>query len=267
MSNRIRNCFKRLKRDGKKAFVVYICAGDPNLDKTVELVLALEKAGVDIIELGIPYSDPMADGPANQAAAERALASGATVAGVLDAVRKIREHSKIPILFFTYLNPIMAYGYEQFAQDSVAAGADGLLPLDLPPEEDPDLLKALRKAGLATVCLSAPNTNAKRKAYLAKHSRGFLYYVCRLGVTGERSELPADLAEQVAALQQENNVPVCIGFGISTPEQAASAAAFGDGVIVGSHLVRLIEQHGQDENLVEILSDRAALLAAAVHGA
>ena len=266
MKNRIRSCFQKLQKKNKKAFVVYLCAGDPNLDKTVALVLELEKAGVDIIELGIPYSDPMADGPANQAAAERALAAGTTVSGVLDAVRKIREHSQIPILFFTYLNPIMAYGYDRFAADAVAAGADGVLPLDLPPEEDKALLTALRKAGLATVCLSAPNTNAERRAYLAKHSRGFLYYVCRLGVTGERNELPNDLADKVKALKSANDIPVCIGFGISTPEQAAAAAQFGDGVIIGSHLVRMVETHGADEDLVERLGARARLLAEAVHG-
>ena len=143
----------------------------------------------------------------------------------------------------------------------------GVLLLDLPPEEDKKLFQSLRKGGLATVCLSAPNTLAERKQYLAKHSRGFLYYVCRLGVTGERNSLPEDLSQQVADLKQANDVPVCIGFGISTPEQAAQAAVYGDGVIVGSHLVNLIDQHGQDADLVSIIADRAQLLATAVHEA
>ncbi len=267
MSNRILSRFKTLRQDGKKAFVVYLCAGDPHLDATVDLVLSLDQAGVDIIELGIPYSDPMADGPANQAASERALASGTTVIGVLDAVRRIRKKSKIPILFFTYLNPILSYGYEKFAIDAREAGVDGILLLDLPPEEDRALLQTLRKHRLATVCLSAPNTSDERKKMLAKQSRGFLYYVCRLGVTGERTALPVDLAEQVAELKSVNDIPVCIGFGISTPEQAAEAAGFGDGVIVGSHLVRLIEKHQDDPDLVKIVSERAQCLANAVHGA
>lgn len=264
-ANRINRCFTALRAEGRKAFIAYICAGDPDLDATVELVVAMAARGVDIIELGIPYSDPMADGPANQAACERALASGTTVRGVLDAVRRIRTRTQVPLLFFTYLNPVLAYGVQRFATDAVAAGVDGLLPLDLPPEEGPELLAIMRAAGLATVCLSAPTTPLKRKKMLMRASRGFLYYVCRLGVTGERAELPADLALQVAALKRTADAPVCIGFGISSPEQAALAASHGDGVIVGSHLVRLIEKHGQDADLVAKVAARAGELAAAVH--
>jgi tryptophan synthase alpha chain len=269
-ANRIATCFTDLARARRKAFIAYLCAGDPNLDATVELVVAMAnrtdpRERVDIIELGIPYSDPMADGPANQAACERALQAGTTVAGVLKAVARIRERTQVPLLFFTYLNPILAYGIDRFARDAVAAGIDGLLPLDLPPEEDAQFLSTLRAVGLATVCLSAPTTPAKRKLMLMKASAGFLYYVCRLGVTGERAELPKDLAAQVAALKRVAATPVCIGFGISTPEQAAAAAGYGDGVIVGSHLVRLIEKHGADARLVELVADRAGVLAAAVH--
>lgn len=267
MSRRLKQRFTTLRKKGKKAFIVYLCAGDPDIDTTVELVLALDKAGVDIVELGIPYSDPMADGKANQAAAERALAAGTTVADVLDGVRRIREQSRIPILFFTYLNPIMAYGYERFAADAVAAGADGLLPLDLPPEEDRQLLQSLRRAGLDTVCLSAPNTGTERKQYLAKQARGFLYYVCRLGVTGEQQTLPEDLARQVEQLKSVHDIPVCIGFGISSPAQAGQAAACADGVIVGSHLVNMIADLQGADDLVERVAARAAELAAAVHEA
>jgi tryptophan synthase alpha chain len=263
--NRIASAFTRLRSEGRKAFIAYICAGDPNLDATVELVPAMAEAGVDIIELGIPYSDPMADGPANQAACERALEAGATVRGVLDAVRRIRSRSQVPLLFFTYVNPVLAYGLERFAADAAAAGVDGILPLDLPPEEGAEFLAAMRAAGIANVCLAAPTTPTARKQMLARASRGFLYYVCRLGVTGERAELPADLGRQVAALKRVSPAPVCIGFGISTPEQAAAAAAHGDGVIVGSHLVRLIEKHGSDRDLVGIVARRAGELAAAVH--
>lgn len=263
--NRITRRFADLRAAGKKAFVAYICAGDPHLDATVDLVVAMAEQGVDIIELGIPYSDPMADGPANQAACERALASGTTVRGVLEAVRRIRARTQVPLLFFTYLSPVLAYGAEQFAADAVAAGVDGLLPLDLPPEEGPEFLATMRAAGLATVCLSAPTTPLKRKKMLMRESRGFLYYVCRLGVTGERAELPADLAAQVKALKGVADAPVCIGFGISSPEQAALAATHGDGVIVGSHLVRLIEKHGKDGDLIAKVAGRAGELARAVH--
>jgi tryptophan synthase alpha chain len=264
-ANRIAQRFSTLKADGRKAFVAYICAGDPHLDATVELVVAMAEAGVDIIELGIPYSDPMADGPANQAACERALKAGTTVKGVLAAVQRIRARTQVPLLFFTYVNPVLAYGAEAFARDAVAAGVDGLLPLDLPPEEGAEFLTTMRAAGLATVCLSAPTTPLQRKRMLMRESRGFLYYVCRLGVTGERADLPTDLAKQVASLKKVADAPVCIGFGISTPEQAALAAGFGDGVIVGSHLVRLIEKHGAARDLVRTVAARAGVLAAAVH--
>jgi tryptophan synthase alpha chain len=263
--NRIARAFARLKSEKKKAFIPYICAGDPHLDATVELVVGLAEAGADLIELGIPYSDPMADGPANQAACERALRAGTTVAGVLGAVARIRQRTQVPLLFFTYCNPVLAFGLDQFARAARAAGVDGVLPLDLPPEEAADFLAALRAEGLANVCLSAPNTPPARQRLLARASRGFLYYVCRLGVTGERSELPKDLKARVAALKKASPAPVCIGFGISTPEQAKLAAQYGDGVIVGSHLVRMIEKHGGDIDLVAMVAGRARELAEAVH--
>jgi tryptophan synthase alpha chain len=263
--NRISRRFADLKAQGTKAFIAYLTAGDPHLDATVDLVVAMAEAGVDVIELGIPFTDPMADGPAIQAACMRGLASGTTVVGVLEAVRRIRQRSQVPILFFTYLSPVMAYGIERFARDAAAAGVDGLLPLDLPPEEGPEFLAAMQASGLATVCLAAPTTTPQRKRFLAEKTQGFLYYICRLGVTGERTELPADLEVQVGLLKAATSAPVCIGFGISTPEQAAAAARFGDGAIVGSHLVKLIEQHGKSADLVAIVAKRSGELAAAVH--
>ena len=263
--NRLATCFNQLKTDRRKAFVVYLCAGDPNLDTTVELVVALAEAGVDVIELGLPYSDPMADGPAIQLACERALAAGATVTRVLDAVRRIRERTDIPILFFTYVAPVMAYGVERFARDAVAAGADGVLPLDLPPEEDFGFLKAMRAGGLANVCLVAPNTTSERREMLAATSRGFVYYICRFGVTGERSELPRDLGKQVRALKRMTDIPICIGFGISSPELAAAASKAGDGAVVGSHIVRMIEEHADKPDLVKRVARRAEAMAKAVH--
>lgn len=263
---RLAQAFQRLRRDGRKAFVVYLTAGDPDLDTTVELVCRLHaEAGVDLVELGIPFTDPMADGVANQRAAERALAAGASVRGVLDVVHRIRQRCAIPVIFFTYLNPVLAYGAEAFARDAAAAGADGILLLDLPPDEDPPLLATLAEGGLAPVCLVAPNADAVRRRLAAKASKGFVYYVCRYGVTGERADLPEDLGRQLGELRAVSTVPVCIGFGISSPEQAAQAARHGDGVIVGSHLVKMIEQHAGQPDLVDRVVARAAVLAAAVH--
>ena len=266
--NRLADTFSQLQANRRKAFIAYLCAGDPDLDTTVDLVVAMAAEGVDIIELGIPYSDPMADGVAIQAACERSLAAGTSVVRVLDAVRRIRVRTAVPLVAFTYINPVLAYGVERFARDAVAAGLDAVLPLDLPPDEDHTVIAAFRAAGLANVCLAAPTTTAARKKFLASESRGFLYYVCRLGVTGERASLPADLGRQVQTLKKVSDAPVCIGFGISTPEQAAEAAGHGDGVIVGSHLVQLIANHpGPRAKLVATVAARAGLLAAAVHGA
>ncbi len=266
-ASRLADAFAALRQRGRKAFVAYLCAGDPDLERTVELVAALAEAGVDVVELGIPYSDPMADGPAIQAACDRALRAGTTVRGVLDAVRRIRMRSAVPIVAFTYANPLLAYGVERFAADAAAAGVDGVLPLDLPPEEGPELLAALRAAGLATVCLVAPTTTPERRRLLGAATGGFLYYICRMGTTGERADLPEDLAAQVAGLRAATTAPVCIGFGISSPAQAAAAAAVGDGVVVGSHLVRLVERHAGDPALAALVGARARALAEAVHAA
>jgi len=264
-SNRIAARMDANQAAGRKSFVAYISAGDPHLDATVELAVAMDAAGVDVLELGVPFSDPMADGLAIQASYERALKAGATLTGVLDAVRRIRVRSQLPLLLFTYLNPVLAYGPERFASDAAAAGADGVLLLDLPPEQDPALFATLQAQGLATVCLVAPTTTAARRTFLAANSHGFLYYICRLGVTGERADLPADLGAKVAAIKRGSGIPVCIGFGISSPEQAAAAAAAGDGAVVGSHLVKLIERHGSSPDLVRLVAARAGELAAAVH--
>ncbi|MEK7411813.1 MAG: tryptophan synthase subunit alpha [Planctomycetota bacterium] len=263
--NRIAQRLAANRAAGRKSFVAYLSAGDPHLDATVELACALDAVGVDVLELGVPFSDPMADGIAIQASYERALKAGCTMRKVIDAVRRIRARSQLPLLLFTYLNPVLAYGVEAFAHDAAAAGADGVLLLDLPPEQDPAMLRTMQQAGLATVCLAAPTTTVARRRFLAANSRGFLYYICRLGVTGERTELPPDLAQRVAELKRAADIPVCIGFGISTPEQAAAAARCGDGAVVGSHFVKLIERHGASSDLVRLVAARAKELATAVH--
>jgi len=263
--NRIALRLESNRTAGRKSFVAYLSAGDPSLDATVELACAFDAAGVDVLELGVPFSDPMADGLAIQASYERALKAGATLHGVIDAVRRIRARCQLPLLLFTYLNPVLSYGTEAFARDAAAAGADGVLLLDLPPEQDPAMLTTLQAQGLATVCLAAPTTTVERRRFLARNSRGFLYYICRLGVTGERAELPPDLAKRVRELKKAADIPVCIGFGISSPEQAAEAARAGDGAVVGSHLVKLVEKHGSSPDLVAVVAARAAAMAAAVH--
>jgi tryptophan synthase alpha chain len=255
MTNRIDDAFSRLQASGKKAFVAYVCAGDPTLDRTVEVVRALEQSGVDIIELGLPFSDPLADGIVNQMAAGRALAAGATMGGVLDLVRRIRAESQIPLVLFTYLNPVYAWGFTKFHADAAAAGADGVLLLDLPPDEDGlNAELTTEGAALRRISLIAPTTPADRMREIAAKSEGFIYYISREGVTGVQQTLATNIAAQVAEIKAGGStVPVCVGFGISTPEQARDVALAADGVVVGSAIVRIVEQHGHAPDLAEKL--------------
>src|SRR5436305_11566075 len=232
MENRIDQCFAALRARNEKAFIAYICAGDPSLERTIDLALALEKAGTDILELGLPFSDPLADGIVNQLAAQRALEAGATVQGVLDCVRQIRRASQIPIVLYTYMNPIFQFGLEKFNQAAADAGVDGLLILDLPPEEDANAQKldglkpsSLRNendsnaAKIVRVRLIAPTTPPERIALIAQAARGFIYYVSREGVTGARDPVAQALEAKLALIRQHTDLPVAVGFGISNPEQ------------------------------------------------
>jgi len=246
VANRIDACFARLRSERRKAFIPYICAGDPSLSKTVDISLALEKAGSDVLELGLPFSDPLADGIVNQLAAQRALAAGATVRGVLDCVREIRKRSEIPIVLYTYMNPILRFGVERFHAEAEDAGVDGLLILDLPPEEDIDL----SSSNLIHVRLIAPTTPAERIVQIAEGARGFLYYVSREGVTGARPKVASSLAEKIAELRQLSALPIAVGFGISNPEQAREVAQHADAVVVGSAIVSKIAEHGAEAELV-----------------
>ena len=247
MHNRIEDCFARLRKEKRKGFIPYICAGDPNLQKTVELSLALEKAGADVLELGLPFSDPLADGIVNQLAAQRSLAAGTTVRGVFDCVREIRRKSQIPIVLYSYLNPIFQFGAEKFHREAEDAGIDGLLILDLPPEEDGDL----SAGNLVHIRLVAPTTPADRMKNIAKSAKGFLYYVSREGVTGARDSIASSLPEKIAELRKFSDLPVAVGFGISNPQQAREVAQHADAVVVGSAIVDLIAKHGNKPEMVE----------------
>jgi tryptophan synthase alpha chain len=240
--SRIGDAFTRRGIEGGKAFVAFLTAGDPSLERTVEAAREMEAAGVDVLELGVPFSDPLADGPVIQRASERALRGGTTLARVLDAVRAIRRQSELPLLLFSYSNPILRLGAERLAGDAREAGVDGVLVTDLPPEEADGWLATARRQGLDTVFLAAPTSSDDRLRRIAAASTGFVYAVSRTGVTGERDALSHDAAPLVARLKAASALPVALGFGIATPEQAAEAAAVADGVVVGSALVRFLEQ-------------------------
>ena len=235
--------FALLAEKRHKAFVGFVTAGDPSLERTVEIAWELEGAGVDVLELGVPFSDPLADGPVIQRASERALAKGTSLALVLDAVVRIRARSELPLLLFSYMNPLLRYGLDRLARDAVAAGVDGVLVTDLPPEEAGEWIAIARRSGLDTVFLAAPTSPDARLSRVAESSRGFVYAVSRTGVTGERNALSDDAAGLVARLKALTTAPVVVGFGISTPEQVRAAAEEADGVVVGSAIVRFVEEH------------------------
>jgi tryptophan synthase alpha chain len=239
---RIGERFARTREEGRTAFVAYLTAGDPSIERTVRAAEELDAAGVDVLELGVPFSDPLADGPVIQRASERALRRGTTLARVLEAVRSIRKTTEIPLLLFSYLNPILQYGVDRLAAEGRAAGLDGVLVTDLPPEEADGWLPAARKAELDTVFLAAPTSPDERLRRVAEASRGFVYAISRMGVTGERQSLSDDARPLVARLRRHTQEPVAIGFGISTPDQFKAAGEVADGVVVGSALVRFLEE-------------------------
>ena len=226
-----------------KALVTFITAGDPDLATTEEMIHLLEESGADIIELGVPFSDPMADGPTIQLSSERALSSGTTLTAILDSVRNVRGSSSIPIILMGYLNPIHAYGYERFSRDAAQAGVDGVLLVDMPPEEADDFLWTANVHGLNVIFLLTPTSDTSRIDTVNRLGHGFIYYVTVTGVTGARQEISDSLAGELARVREKVALPVMAGFGISTPEQAASVAALADGVVVGSAIVKLFQQY------------------------
>lgn len=241
--SRLTKRFTELKEQSAKALVTFITAGDPDLSHTEEIICLLDKAGADIVELGMPFSDPMADGPTIQLSSERALAAGTTLTGVLASVRKARVHSKVPIILMGYLNPVHAYGYERFCRDAADAGVDGVLLVDLPPEESDELLPYADQYGLDIIFLLTPTSDLSRIERVNKLGRGFIYYVTVTGVTGTRQVVSDSLSLELTNIMEKVRLPVMAGFGISTPEQAADVAALADGVVVGSAIVKLFEKY------------------------
>jgi tryptophan synthase alpha chain len=254
-SGRIRAKFAELRARGEAALIPFIVAGDPNLEATRALVLELAARGADLIELGVPFSDPAADGPANQRALARGLASGASLAAILALVSEIRRETEIPIVLFGYFNPVLHYGCERLSADAARAGVDGLLVIDLPPEEAEELARPARANGLDIICLLAPTTPIERARRIAREASGFLYYVAVTGVTGARSTLAAGLEERMSALRVVTDLPISVGFGISTPPQAAEVARYADAVVVGSALSLLVEREGAGPRLLEAVGD------------
>jgi tryptophan synthase alpha chain len=248
---RISNRFDQLAAQRVSGFIAYVTAGDPSPDATLDVAHALESAGVDILELGIPFSDPLADGPIIQAASNRALAAGMTVSGSLELVRRFRANSELPLVLFTYLNPIYAFGFERFLAAAVTAGADGLLILDLPPDEAEQNSELISSGGLDLIRLIAPTTPPQRMAKIVATGQGFIYYVSREGVTGEQSRLSSSISAQVDELRKHTSLPIAVGFGISTLEQAAAVARQADAVVVGSAVVRQIAENGNSPDLAK----------------
>ena len=262
--NRIVEKFAALKRDRKKGFIVYIGAGDPNLDATRDLALAFDKAGVDILELGVPFSDPLADGLVNQLAAQRGLESGTTPPKLLETVMAVRKESQIPIVFYIYFNLIHRVGMKKFIAAAAKAGVDGLLVLDLPPEESDNYEALMKQAGLCHIYLVAPTTPEDRMALIVKRGSGFIYYISREGVTGMQTSVASNLASQIAKIRAHTHLPVAVGFGISNPAQARAVASEADGCVVGSAVVNQIAKHGKSKTLVKQVGKFVKSLADAV---
>ena len=252
--SRIAERFRALRGRGEKALIPFVTAGDPDLATTEALLSALALAGADVIELGVPFSDPMAEGPTIQRSSERALRSGASLRKVLQLVERVRPNIDVPIVLMGYANNFLAMGEQEFAAAAAGVGVDGLIAVDLPPEEGETLHDALRARGVDPILLAAPTTQPERLEMLAKRTGGFLYFVSLTGTTGARQALSESLEREVRAVRAVSDVPVCVGFGVSTPEHAARIAAFADGVVVGSAVVERIERASSRDAAIEAVS-------------
>lgn len=259
--NRIEKAFAQAREEKRAIFVGYLCAGDPNFESSVEACRAVIDSGVDVLELGVPFSDPLADGLTNQLAAQRALESGSNRERVLDLVRAVRKFSEVPIVFYTYYNLVFAQGSESYAASAKAAGVDGILTLDLPPEEADEHLQACEKHDLKTVFIVAPTTPKSRLERICKATTGFVYYVSREGVTGEQASMSEGISAQVAQIKQHTDLPVVVGFGISTADHVRTVAQAADGVVVGSAIVNCIAANPADlQSITEALRSKMAAL-------
>jgi len=263
--NRIDQRFRALRALKQKGFIAYICAGDPNLRATAQLARAFERIGVDVLELGVPFSDPLADGIVNQLAAERGLRSGTTLKGVLKCVAALRKSGlQTPIALYVYFNLVHRHGVKQFARDAAAAGVDGVLALDLPPEEAQAYEESIKRAGIHPIYLVAPTTPERRAREIARHASGFIYYVSREGVTGMQKTVSGTIRPMVATIRKHSRLPVAVGFGISTPRQALAVAESADAVVVGSAIVNQIAKLGRDGQMVKKVTRFVAPMVKAV---
>jgi tryptophan synthase alpha chain len=258
---RISRLFERLRAEHRSALIAYITAGDPSPEKTPDIVAALERGGADLIELGVPFSDPIADGPVIQRGSDRALKAGTKLATVLDIAAKIRRRSEIPLLLFTYMNPVLRYGLEPLAKAAVASGIDGCLLTDLSVEEAEPYIRVMRQGGLDTVFLAAPTSSPRRMRLVAKYSTGFVYLVSRTGVTGERASVSDSVEPLVTAMRGVTKLPLAVGFGISTADQVRAVGAVADGVVVGSAFERVIEDNAAEPDLPDKVEALARKLA------
>ena len=264
--NRIDALFKDLKKEKRKAFVVYITAGYPTMSRTEKLVTELEKTGVDLVELGIPFSDPLADGPTIQKASQVALSRGASIKKILKVARSARKKVKLPIVFMTYYNLVSHYGLKKFVKDSKASGVDGVIIPDLPPEEAGELMNASKGKDFATIFLAAPTSTKKRLKNIAAKSKEFIYYVSLTGTTGARKKLPGDIVKNVRALKRITKKPVLVGFGVSNPKQARKISRLADGVIVGSAVIKVIEKNIGKKDFYKKVAGFVSSLEKGVHG-
>lgn len=252
---RIGDKFKSLRAKNEKALIVYLTAGDPSMEATKRLILGMEDAGVDILEIGVPFSDPTADGPVIQAASQRSLKAGTTLKGVLELVANIRRTSQIPIVLFGYFNPIFAYGVEKFARTASEAGVDAVLVVDLPPEEAGELRVYSDDAGLDFISLIAPTSGQDRMKTILKTATGFLYYISITGVTGTAAPKIEDIAREVGKIRKLTQMPIAVGFGISNAKQAQEIGTVADGIVIGSAVIKLIDENRNNSELISIVSD------------
>jgi tryptophan synthase alpha chain len=267
VTSKLDHTFATLRQRGEKALIAYVMAGDPSLQDTEQLVVELEQAGADIIELGVPFSDPIADGPVIQQAAERALRSGTSLRTILSMVTRLRARTQIPLVLMAYYNNIHAFGPERFCHEAAQAGVDGVIIPDMPPDEAGPLRGPAAAAGLPLIFLLAPTSTEERRTFVARQSQGFVYYVSLTGITGAKLHNMADVGKNVEKIRKVTHVPVAVGFGVATPEDAAKVAAIADGVIVGSAIVKQIAAYGQKPEMVKHVAGFVRSLKAAMRAA